>query len=108
MVRRIAATYGHRPTTAATVHLLRRLVIEAGKLGAIDIASTSISQQLGGAMAERLATTAADAFYASYRMGRLGVIVMDMCRPIPFQDDEVPKITSMVMNVIRQRNETKS
>jgi putative membrane protein len=105
MVRRIAATYGHRPTTAATIHLLRRLVIEAGKLGAIDIASTSIAQQLGGAMAERLATTAADAFYASYRMGRLGVIVMDMCRPIPFQEDEVPKISAMVMNVIRQRGE---
>jgi uncharacterized membrane protein YcjF (UPF0283 family) len=39
-------------------------------------------------------------------MGRLGVIVMDMCRPIPFQDDEVPKISAMVMNVIRQRGET--
>ncbi len=91
MVRRIAATYGHRPTTAATVHLLRRLVIEAGKLGVIDIASTSIAQQLGGAVAERLATTAADSFYASYRMARLGVIVMDMCRPIPFRDDEVPR-----------------
>ena len=105
MVRRIAATYGHRPTTAATIHLLRRLVVEAGKLGAVDIASTSIAQQLGGAMAERLATTAADAFYASYRMARLGVIVMDMCRPIPFRDDEVPKITPMVTNVIRQRSE---
>ena len=93
MVRRIAATYGHRPTTAATVHLLRRLVIEAGKLGVIDIASTSIAQQLGGAVAERLATTAADSFYASYRMARLGVIVMDMCRPIPFREDEVPRIT---------------
>jgi putative membrane protein len=104
MVRRIAATYGHRPTTAATVHLLRRLVVEAGKLGVVDIASTSIAQQLGGAMAERLATTAADAFYASYRMGRLGVIVMDMCRPIPFRDDEVPKITQMVTNAIRQRS----
>ena len=91
MVRGIAATYGHRPTTAATIHLLRRLVIEAGKLGAVDIASTSLAQQLGGAVAERLATTAADAFYASYRMARLGVIVMDLCRPIPFRDDEVPK-----------------
>jgi putative membrane protein len=107
MVRRIAATYGHRPTTAATIHLLRRLVIEAGKLGVIDIASTSIAQQLGGAVAERLATTAADSFYASYRMARLGVIVMDMCRPIPFREDEVPRITSMVTNVIRQRNEVK-
>jgi putative membrane protein len=105
MVRRIAATYGHRPTTAATIHLLRRLVIEAGKLGVIDIASTSIAQQLGGAVAERLATTAADAFYASYRMARLGVIVMDMCRPIPFQEDEAPRITSMVTNVLRQRAE---
>ena len=40
MVRGIAASYGHRPTTATTVHLLRRLVLEAGKLGAVDIAST--------------------------------------------------------------------
>lgn len=108
MVRRIAATYGHRPTTAATVHLLRRLMIEAGKLGVVDIASTSIAQQLGGALAERLATTAADAFYASYRMARLGVIVMDMCRPIPFREDEAPKITQMVTNVIRQRSEPSS
>jgi putative membrane protein len=32
MVRQIAAAYGHRPTAAATIHLLRRLVVEAGKL----------------------------------------------------------------------------
>jgi putative membrane protein len=105
MVRRIAATYGHRPTAAATVHLLRRLLVEAGKLGVVDIASTSLAQQLGGALAERVATTAADAFYASYRMARLGVIVMDMCRPIPFGEDEVPRITTMVTNVLRQRQE---
>jgi putative membrane protein len=102
---RIAATYGHRPTAAATVHLLRRLLVEAGKLGVVDIASTSLAQQLGGALAERVATTAADAFYASYRMARLGVIVMDMCRPIPFREDEAPRITTMVTNVIRQRQE---
>jgi putative membrane protein len=105
MVRRIAATYGHRPTTAATIHLLRRLVVEAGKLGVVDIASTSLVQQLGGALAERVATTAADAFYASYRMARLGVIVMDMCRPIPFREDEAPRISTMVTNVIRQRQD---
>jgi putative membrane protein len=107
MVRQIAAAYGHRPTAAATIHLLRRLVVEAGKLGAVDIASTSIAQQLGGALAERLATTAADAFYASYRMARLGVIVMDLCRPVPFRDDEVPRITALVSNVLRQRTDTR-
>jgi putative membrane protein len=105
MVRSVAAAYGHRPTAAATLHLLRRLVVEAGKLGAVDIASTTLAQQLGGAVAERLATTAADSFYAAYRMARLGIIVMDLCRPVPFREDDVPSVTAMVTNVLRHRTD---
>ena len=105
MVRGIAAAYGHRPTAATTVHLLRRLVLEAGKLGAVDIASASLVQHLGGAVTERFATSAADALYAAYRMARLGIIVMDLCRPIPFRDDEVPSVTSLVGNVLRRRSQ---
>src|SRR5204863_7525414 len=74
MVRAIASSSGHRPTAAATFHLLRRLVFEAGKLGAVDIASTTLMQHLGGAVAERVASSAADALYAAYRMARLGII----------------------------------
>jgi putative membrane protein len=105
MVRGIAASYGHRPTTATTLHLLRRLVVEAGKLGAVDLASASLVQQLGGALAERLATTTAESIYAAYRIARLGIIVMDLCRPIPFREDEVPSVTSLVANVLRRRTD---
>jgi putative membrane protein len=105
MVRSIAASYGHRPTAAATVHLLRRLVLEAGKLGAVDIASASLVQTLGGAVAERLATSAAEATYAAYRMARLGIIVMELCRPIPFREDDVPSVSSLVGNVLRRARE---
>ena len=105
MVRGIAASYGHRPTAATTIHLLRRLVLEAGKLGAVDIASASLVQHLGGAVTERVATSAADALYASYRMARLGIIVMDLCRPIPFQENDVPSVASLVGNVVRRRAE---
>ena len=108
MVRGIAASYGHRPTTATTVHLLRRLVLEAGKLGAVDIASASLVQQLGGAVAERFATSAAEALYASYRMARLGVIVMDLCRPIPFREDDVPSVSSLVGNVLKLKRSSNS
>jgi uncharacterized membrane protein YcjF (UPF0283 family) len=38
-------------------------------------------------------------------MGAFRGLVMDMCRPIPFRDQEVPSITAMVANVIRQRTE---
>ena len=106
MVRGIASAYGHRPTAATTAHLLRRLVYEAGKLGAVDIASASLVQHLGGAVTERIATSAADAVYASYRMARLGIIVMDLCRPIPFREDEVPSVGSLVGNVLRRRTES--
>jgi putative membrane protein len=106
MVRGIAAAYGHRPTAATTVHLLRRLVIEAGKLGAVDIASSSLVQHLGGAFTERLASSAAESLYAAYRMARLGIIVMDLCRPIPFRENEVPSVTSLVGNVLRRRSES--
>jgi putative membrane protein len=107
MVRGIAASYGHRPTAATTTHLLRRLVLEAGKLGAVDIASATLTQNLGGAIAERFATTAADSLYAAYRMARLGLIVMELCRPIPFRDDEVPSISSLVGNALRGRRDQK-
>ena len=50
MVREIAACYGHRPTALATVHLLRRLVVEAGKLGAVDFAGVALTQHIGGAV----------------------------------------------------------
>jgi putative membrane protein len=102
MVRGIAAAYGHRPTAATTVHLLRRLLLEAGKLGAVDVATTSLMQHLGGAVTERLATSAADALYAAYRMARLGIIVMDLCRPIPFAQDDLPSVASLVGNVLRR------
>jgi putative membrane protein len=103
MVRAIATEYGHRPTAAATIHLLRRLVFEAGKLGAIDIASASLVQHLGGAVTERFASTTAEALYAAYRMARLGIIVMDLCRPIAFAPEEIPSVGSLVGNVLRRR-----
>jgi putative membrane protein len=102
MVRAIATEYGHRPTAAATVHLLRRLVFEAGKLGAIDIASASLVQHLGGAVTERFASTTAEALYAAYRMARLGILVMDLCRPIAFVPGEIPSVGSLVGNVLRR------
>jgi putative membrane protein len=97
MVRGIAACYGHRPTAAATTHLLRRLVVDAGRLGAVDLAGMTITQHIGGALAERLAANTAEAMYAGQRMARIGLITMGMCRPVPFQPHEVPGMFSSLI-----------
>jgi putative membrane protein len=96
MVRGVAACYGHRPTAAATAHLLRRLVVEAGRLGAVDLAGMTLTQHLGGALAERLAANTAESMYAGQRMARIGLIAMGMCRPVPFQPHEVPGFFSTI------------
>jgi putative membrane protein len=101
MVREIASCYGHRPTTAATIHLLRRLLVEAGKLGAIDLAAATFTQHLTGAVAERLAANAAESVYATQRMARLGLVTMELCRPVPFRRQEIPGImTSLIGNLL--------
>jgi putative membrane protein len=104
MVRGIAACYGHRPTAAATTHLLRRLVVEAGRLGAVDLAGMTLTQHLGGAVAERLAATTAESMYAGQRMARIGLITMGMCRPVPFQPHEVPGMfSSLIENLFGRK-----
>ena len=97
MVREIANSYGHRPTAAATVHLLRRLMVEAGRLGVIDLAAATLTRNIAGAVAERVATSAAESMYAAQRMARLGLVTMGLCRPIPFRPHEIPGIFSSLI-----------
>lgn len=106
MLREVAACYGHRPTAFATGHLLRRLIGEAGKLGAVDLAGAALSQHLGGAVLEKIAAGAAESSYAAQRMARLGLVTMGLCRPVPFKPDEIPGITSsLIGNLLAGRTE---
>jgi putative membrane protein len=109
MVREIAACYGHRPSALATGYLLRRLIVEAGKLGAVDLAGTTLTQHIGGAIAERLATSAAESVYASQRMARLGLVTMGLCRPIPYQPKDLPGIlSSLIGNLFAKTAEARA
>jgi putative membrane protein len=103
MVREIAACYGHRPTVSATAHLLRRVLVEAGKLGATDLAAATLTQHIGGAVAERIAASAAESMYAAQRMARLGLVTMGLCRPVPFRPDEIPGILSSLIGSLLSR-----
>ena len=57
----------------------------------------AISQQLGGAVLERLTASTAESSYAAQRMARIGLIAMGLCRPVPFAPEEVPGLFSVVI-----------
>src|SRR5262249_46845883 len=103
MMRGIAECYGLRPTGATTVHLIRRLIREAGRLGAVDLAASALMQNLGGSAVEWASSAAAESVYAAQRMGRLGIMTMMLCRPVPFSKDETPSLTSLIGGLLRRR-----
>ncbi len=107
MVREIATCYGHRPTALTTGHLLRRLLVDAGKLGALDLAGATLTQHLGGAVAERITVSAAESVYAAQRMARLGLVTMSLCRPIPFRKNELPSMSSLIGKLFTRPAETR-
>jgi putative membrane protein len=107
MLRGIAACYGHRPTAAATAHLIRRLIFEAGKLAAIDLAGMTIAQHLSGAIAERLAADSVHSLYAAQRMARIGLLAIAMCRPVPFQAMEAPNMLAALLEAVLARAEAR-
>lgn len=102
LVREIAEIYGQRPGLAGTVHLLRRLTRGAGLVGAVDVVGGVITQQLGGAVLERLSASAAESAYAAQKMARLGLLAMASCRPIEFRPGEAPSLSGLVSSLLRQ------
>src|SRR5207247_8943795 len=93
--------YGQRPGLAGTVHLLRRLASGTGLVGAVDLVGGLVAQQLGGAMLERVSTSAAESAYAAQKMARLGLLAMALCRPIDFRPGEMPSLRGLVSSFLK-------
>jgi putative membrane protein len=101
LIREVAEIYGQRPGLAGTVHLLRRLLRGAGMVGAVDLVGGVLVQQFGGAVLERVSTSAAESAYAAQKMARLGILGMALCRPVEFRAGEVPSLRSLVSGLLK-------
>ena len=98
-----------RPATGcqAALALLTDRFVDVG-LVVVDLAGMTLTQHIGGALAERIATNTAESMYAGQRMARIGLITMGMCRPVPFQPSEVPGLfSSMIGNLFARKKEPK-
>jgi putative membrane protein len=101
MIRQIAAVYGFRPGTTATVVLARRVLVSAATNAAIDIAGTVWSEHLGHRVAGVLSQKLAEGVITAIRTARLGLATMEACRPLPFGEAEQPTLASLRQQVIK-------
>lgn len=103
LVRQVAEIYGHRAGIAGTWFLLRRLASGAAIVAASDVAGNLIAQQLGGALADLLATKLGEGAVAATRTARIGLYAMQLCRVLPFGPDDAPTFRRLLESVLGRK-----
>jgi putative membrane protein len=79
LIRRIARIYGLAPGAAATWKLSRRVLVEAGAVGAADAVAGGAARLMGAVPG---LADAGIAGVAGLRMARIGVLAKRACRPL--------------------------
>jgi len=103
LIREIASLYGYRTGIAGSLHLVRSLVTGAAIVAATDVATQIAVQQMGGAVAEKLAGKLGGGVVAASRTVRLGLLTMQLCRAVPFDDHDLPTIRRLIATLLRER-----
>jgi putative membrane protein len=105
LVRQIAELYGGRPGFIGSVHLMRRLIVGSGAVGAADIVGNVLTQKLGGILNKvtlGVAEDVAESVYAAQKVATFGIASMRLCRPIPFTPGAVPSVSGLVAHAIQK------
>ncbi|MFL1461111.1 YcjF family protein [Roseococcus sp. DSY-14] len=95
MLREVALAYGLRPGRAAELRLLRRALAEGALMAGADLATDAVASA-GGQWASLAAGRAGEALLGAQRMGRLGLLVIAACRPVPHPEGEAPRLASVL------------
>jgi putative membrane protein len=95
MIREIAQVYGFRPGFAGTLLLARRLLLTAGLTATTDVIGNLWAEHLGGKLAGIISAKLGEGVFAAIRVARLGLITMEMCRPLPFLKEDEPSLNRL-------------
>jgi putative membrane protein len=96
VLRQIAEAYGHRPTTAGMILLMRRVLADAGIVTVADLAGDALVNLFGGTIVSKISGVAAEASVAAQRMAKFGLLAIESCRPIRFRPENKPRIASLL------------
>jgi putative membrane protein len=95
MLRAIAQVYGVRPGAAATTALLRRTLRNVVAAGVGELVSDAAVETLGASLLSFLSTRAGQGVLNGVLAARLGLSAMQVCRPLPFADKELPSLKQL-------------
>lgn len=95
MLRAIARLYGVRPGAAASIRLLRRTLAHVLAAGVGELLSDAAVEAAGASLLSVLSARVGQGAVHGLLAARLGLAALQICRPLPFVEGELPSIKQL-------------
>ena len=95
MLRAIARLYGVRPGAVASLTLLRRTLRNVLAAGVGDLVSDAAVEATGATLLSALSARAGQGVVNGLLAAKLGLAAMQVCRPLPFTQDQLPSLRQL-------------
>jgi len=100
MVRRVAEIYGGRAGMFGSWRLMKTVMLHLVATGAVAVGDDLIGSIAGGGLLSKVSRRFGEGVVNGALTARVGVAAMDVCRPMPFNALQRPRVSGLVKNAL--------
>lgn len=100
MIRDIATLYGGRPSFLTSISLVNSVVQNLVYADVSELLAESTTDILGGSVLSAVSVQAAQGMGSGILTARVGLQAMMLCRPLPFQAEEKPRLSEVRWEIV--------
>lgn len=101
LVRQLAVLYGGRPGALGVFKLLRQVMSHLAVTGGVSLTDSVVQQVIGHGIAARLSARLGEGMVNGLLTARLGLLTIDLVRPLPFHELSRPALNDLVGTLLR-------
>jgi putative membrane protein len=101
LIRRLAVLYGGRPGALGVLKLFRQVVSHLAVTGGVAVTDSLLQQLIGHGLAARLSARLGEGMVNGLLTARLGLLAMDLVRPLPFHELPRPSLNDVAGALMR-------
>ena len=107
MVRELASLYGGRPSTLATLRLVRMVMTHLAVTGGLALSDNLLQHIVGKGLIGRLSSRFGEGAVNGILTARIGLAARDVCRPIPQDASAKETLGSLLRELVSLDREAK-
>jgi putative membrane protein len=101
LIRRLAVLYGGRPGALGVLKLFRQVISHLAVTGGVAVTDGLLQQLIGHGLAAKLSARLGEGLVNGLLTARLGLLAMDLVRPLPFHELPRPSLNDVAGALMR-------